>query len=162
MEIDLGDAVLDIALRVKGARPPRLIWKLGPFRDSNPADRIAAPRPAYNAPPKGVDLMADLKADQTVAFELASTDEMGNPTTLPDGSTVTYSVDRPDLLNLVDNGDGTGNVTAVGPLGNAVLTATGTLNGREATADMLIAVVAGDAERFSIQLGTPEESTPDA
>jgi hypothetical protein len=162
VRLDLGDVVLDLNLRVKGMRAPRLIWKVGPFSDSKPADRIAGPRPAHNAPPKGVDVMADLKADQTAQFELAATDEMGNPVPLPAGSTVTYSVDRPDLVSLVDNGDGTGSVTAVGPLGDAVLSAAGTVNGREATGTLLVSVVAGDAERFTIEMGEPTEATPDA
>jgi hypothetical protein len=147
---------------IPGLRPPKLLWRLGPFSDSKPADRVAAPRPAYNTPPQGVDLMADLKADQTVDFALQAEDELHNPVPLPADATAVFSVDRPDVLTLTDNGDGTGSVTAVGLLDTSILHVDATVNGRAVTGDVSITVIAGDAERVSIALGTPTEATPDA
>lgn len=102
----------------------------------------------------------DLKADQKVAFALTSTDEIGNPTDLP--GTVTYTVDDPAILNLTDNGDGTGTIAATGALGTATLTGTVALpDGSTATGVAAIQVVAGDAQTFEIGFGEPEEVTPD-
>lgn len=102
----------------------------------------------------------DLKADQKVAFELTSTDEMGNPTSLP--GTVTYSVDDPSILNLTDNGDGSGTVAATGALGTATLTGSVSLpDGSTASGVAAIQVVAGNAETFEIGFDEPEEVTPD-
>lgn len=103
----------------------------------------------------------DLKADQKVAFELRATDEMGNPATF--AGTITYSVDDPSVVNLTDNGDGTGEVAATGVLGTALLTARAVRDsdGREFTGAAAVQVVAGDAETFEITFGTPDEVTPD-
>jgi hypothetical protein len=103
-----------------------------------------------------------LKADQKAAFSLESTDEMGNPTEF-DGTFV-FTVDDPSIVSLTDNGDGTGEVAAVGPLGVATLTveATRASDGKVFTGALAVDVIAGDAESVAIVLGGPEEVTPDA
>lgn len=66
----------------------------------------------------------------------------------------------PSIINLTDNGDGTAVAAAVGVLGTANVhgEATGPVT---ASGDLQIVVVAGDAERFEIVAGAPEEVTPD-
>jgi len=104
----------------------------------------------------------DLAADKQVSLSVQFTDEVGNPTgDVPDPGSVVYSTDRPDLINLTDNGDGTGNAAAVGALGLAnvhvdVTTADGVLTG-----DLQLNVVAGLAERVNVVAGEPTEVTPD-
>ena len=161
IRIDLGDALLEINLRVPGLAQPHFTWRIGPVSDSSPAERRPGPRPDFKPRPGKVDIKVDLKADQKVGFALQATDEVGNPATF-DG-TVTYAVDDASILSLVDNGDGSGEVTATGALGTATLTATATrADGTPAgTGVAAIQVVAGDAETFEIKFGTPEEATPD-
>lgn len=102
----------------------------------------------------------DLQADKKVTLTGGFKDEMGNPVPLPAGETVVYTVDDPSIINLTDNGDGTAVAAAVGVLGTANVhgEATGPVN---ASGDLQIVVVAGDAERFEITPGEPEEVTPD-
>jgi hypothetical protein len=104
----------------------------------------------------------DLMADQKVAFNIEVTDEAGNPVEAPEGTSFTFSVDDPALLNLTVNDDNmSGEVAAVGALGSTILHAVGTVNGVEYTADEAINVIAGDAERVAFVFGEPEETTPD-
>lgn len=103
----------------------------------------------------------DLEADKKVDLDGRFTDEVGNPTVPPVGATVVYSVDRPDLINLTDNGDGTAVAAAVGPLGIATVHADATVGGDVKSADLQIVVVAGLAERFEIVAGEVTEVTPD-
>lgn len=102
----------------------------------------------------------DLQADKKVALSLSFTDEVGNPVPTPTGETVVYTVDDPSIINLTDNGDGTAVAAATGALGTANVhaEATGPLPG---SGDLQLVVVAGDADRFEITAGTPEEVTPD-
>jgi hypothetical protein len=103
----------------------------------------------------------DLQADKKVALSVTATDEVGNPVPLPAGETVVYTVDDPSIIALTDNGDGTASAAATGTLGtaNVHVEATGPL---EASGDLQIVVVAGDAERITIEPGAVEEVTPDA
>ena len=102
----------------------------------------------------------DLQADKKVTLTGSFTDEMGNPVPLPAGETVVYTVDDPSIINLTDNGDGTAVAAATGVLGTANVhgEATGPVT---ASGDLQIVVVAGDADRFEIVAGEPEEVTPD-
>lgn len=163
MDIDLGDVTLSLNVRVKGIRPvARLIWRVGPFSDTTPAERTPGPAPTYKSPPGKVDIYMDLKADQRVSFALQAQDEAGNAVPLGDGTSVSFNVDDPSILTLVDNGDGSGSVTATGTLGLATLTGLVTFgDGRTATGVAAVQVVAGDAETFAISFDTPEEATPD-
>jgi len=71
------------------------------------------------------------------------------------------SVDDPTIINLTDNGDGTALAAAVGALGPAIVHGVATGDGETLTADFMIMVVAGPAERFTITAGEPVEVTPD-
>lgn len=159
---DEGDTLLQVRRLVKGKRFG-LIWKLGPVRDTVPADRVAGTStPSTEGAP---DVMADLHADKKVTLSVQATDEMGNPTTFDATAwTVAYTADDPDgVLNLTDNGDGTAVAAAVGTLGAALVTATLTkvADGSTATGVLAIQVIAGDAESFVVVAGAEEEVTPD-
>ena len=166
MDINLGDAVLSVELRIPGLEPPRpleLVWCVGPVSDSLPADRVVGPAPTYKCPPRKVDLTMILKVDKKVAFALKGRDEFGNVVPLPEGTTVTYVVDDPSLLALTDNGDGSGVIAATGTLGVATLTGTVTkADGTVSTAVESVQIVEGDAEAFVLEFGPEEEVTPDA
>ncbi|WP_239382610.1 MULTISPECIES: hypothetical protein [unclassified Frankia] len=95
-----------------------------------------------------------IRDDQTVSFSVIGKDARDNEVPL---AGVVFSVDRPDLGLLTDNGDGTGSVAAVGPLGVIVLTAVDTeSNGNQFTGSVAIPVVGGDVQVVEIRLGTPE------
>lgn len=148
-------------MRVKGLpRPPRLLWHVGVPYPTTAADRVVQP-PPYADTPKGVDLVMDLQADMQVPLSLQFTDEVGNPVETPAGTTVTYTVDDPTLINLTDNGDGTAVAAAVGPLGTANVHVEVSWNGQTLSGDLQIVVVTGLAERVSIVAGEPTEVTPD-
>lgn len=104
----------------------------------------------------------DLQADKQVAFAVEFTDEVGNPAPTPDGATSTFSVSDPTILNLVDNGDGTGSVAATGTLGTSNLHVDVTVDGQTFSGDEVINVVAGLAERVAFNFEEPTEVTPDA
>lgn len=162
IEIDLGDAVLSLNLRVRGLRPaPHLRWRVGPSSDTTPAERTPGPAPQYKSPPGKVDIYMDLKADHKVAFSLQATDEVGNPAQF-DG-TIVFNVDDTSIVTLTDNGDGSGEIVATGTLGTATLTATAAdaLGNTVATGVAAVQVVSGDAETFGIVFGEPVEATPD-
>jgi hypothetical protein len=162
LRIDLGDAELHVALRVKSCkRHPRFVWRVGPVRDTTPDDRVPAAPPTYKQPPGRVDLIMDLQADKKAEFAFTPVDEMGNPTSF-DG-TIAFAVDDPSVVTLTDHGDGTGEIAAVGTPGVATLTGTATPNdgsdpivGAEA-----INVIAGDTASFAFQFGEQTEVTPD-
>jgi len=161
MRIDLGDAQLEINLRVPGLRRYGLRLRVSAPRDTVPADRIVK-GPPYGPTPRKVDIIMDLQADKKVTLTGAWTDEVGNPVPTPDGATVTYTVDDPTVINLTDNGDGTAVAAATGTLGTANVHAAASAGGLNVTGDLQIVVVAGLAERFNIVAGAPEEVTPDA
>lgn len=102
----------------------------------------------------------DLQADKKVALSVAAADEVGNPVPLPAGEVVVYTVDDPSVIALTDNGDGTASAAAVGVLGSATVHVEGT-GPLVASGDLLLVVVAGDAERLEIVAGEVTEVTPD-
>lgn len=158
---DFGDVLYVQQLLIKGKRPS-FAFHFGTPRKTTPADRVVH-GVGFTSSAK-VDVIMDLQADKMVDFGIGAwADEMGNPVPAPAGVTVVYTVSDPTVLNLTDNGDGTGVIAAVGILGSATLHAEVTLPGATPrTADALVTVVAGDAERFEIVFGTPTEVTPDA
>jgi hypothetical protein len=158
--IDLGDATLNINLRVKGLQRLRLRFHVGIPRDTSPEDRIIK-GPPYAVTPERVDFIMDLAADQQVPLSVEYTDEVGNPVPTPAAATVVYTVDDPTIINLTDNGDGTAIAAAVGALGAANVHVEATFNGTTLTGDLQIVVVAGLAERLSVIAGPPSEVTPD-
>ena len=103
----------------------------------------------------------DLQADKQVPLSITFTDEVGNPVETPAGATVAYTVDDPTIINLTDAGDGTAVAAAVGILGQAVVHAEVSFDGATLTGDLLLVVVAGEAERVAVVAGAPEEVTPD-
>jgi len=159
--IDLGDLVLDFGFRVKCCPRLKVVWHLGSAIDTDPSDRVIKP-PPYTPWTGRIDVVMDLAADKKVPLLAPTfTDEVGNPVPAPAGATFVYTVDDPTIIALTDNGDGTGEAAAVGTLGTANLHLDATFNGSTATGDLQIVVVAGLAERVAINVGPPEEVTPD-
>jgi hypothetical protein len=136
-----------------------LVLHVGAPQETTPEERVAGPAPTCKIQRK-VCVVMDLQADKKVALSVAFTDEVGNPVPSPAGETVVYTVDDPSIIALTDNGDGTASAAATGVLGtaNVHVDATGPV---EATGDLQIVVVAGDAERIEIVPGAVEEVTPD-
>lgn len=160
IDIDLGDAVLSIDLRVKGLRRLRIVWHAGAATDTTTADRVIKP-PPYAVHTGRLDVAMDLLADKKVPLSIQFTDEVGNPATAPAAFTAVYTVDDPTIIALTDNGDGTAVASAMGALGTANVHAVITFDGTEITGDLQIVVVAGLAERATVVAGPPEEVTPD-
>lgn len=158
---DLGDLLEVRALLIKGKRP-HFVWRVGAPRSTTAADRVRPPSspPLYMRYP-GADALMDLKADQQVSLSIAWRDEIGNPTSAPADAAVEFTVDDANVINLTDNGDGTANAAATGTLGAATVHGEVVANGRTITGDLLLTVVAGDAERFEIEAGDATEVTPD-
>ncbi len=156
---DYGDLLHVEQWRLKG-RHLLWAWHIGPPRGTTPADRSG---PGAAVPSNGrTDLIMDLQADKQVTLSGSFTDEVGNPVDAPADAAVTYTADDTSVLVLTDNGDGTANAAATGTLGVANVHAEASFDGRTATGDLQIVVVAGDAERFEITASEPTEVTPDA
>ena len=158
--LDLGDSVLEWNLRNKCCQRFRLVLHIGHPVETEESDRVIQ-GPPYHQSTGRIDFVMDLQADKKVTLTGTYTDEVGNPTDDPVGAAVTYTVDDPTIINLTDNGDGSAVAAAAGPLGTANVHAEATTGGTTLTADLQIVVVAGDAERFAIVAGEPEEVTPD-
>jgi hypothetical protein len=158
--LDLGDSVLEWNLRNKCCQRFRLVLHIGHPVETEESDRVIQ-GPPYHQSTGRIDFVMDLQADKKVTLTGTYTDEVGNPTDDPVGAAVTYTVDDPTIINLTDNGDGSAVAAAAGPLGTANVHAEATVGGTTLTADLQIVVVAGDAERFAIVAGEPEEVTPD-
>ena len=157
---DFGDLVKQTRYLVKGKRLFG-VFVIGRTWKVRPENRVPG-GPQTTNPTGKVDLYMDLKADQGVALSVKLEDEMGNEVN-PADTNITWTAADPDgVLNFADNGDGTAKAEAVGTLGNATVSFVASLtSGRELTGDMLLSVVAGDAERAEIVAGTPYEVTPD-
>lgn len=160
--LDLGDAALEINLRVKRQPRRRLRLRVGVPTDTTEQDRVVK-GPPYHQPraSEGAVIAVDLQADKKVTLTGEWTDEVGNPVGAPDDATYAYTVDDPNVINLTDNGDGTAVAAAVGTPGTANVHGEAMGGGATLTGDLQIIVVAGLAERFNITAGEPEEVTPD-
>lgn len=158
---DYGDLIHIEQWRLKG-RHLLWAWHISPPRDTTPADRTpTGVQPV--APHNGrIDCTMDLQADQQVTLSGSYTDEVGNPVDAPADAAVTYTVDDATVIALTDLGDGTATAAATGVLGVANVHAEASFDGRTATGDIQIVVVAGLAERFAILASDPTEVTPDA
>lgn len=159
--LDLGDVFLDVSVLLKDHK--LFTWHVSAPRKSRPEERI--PRPGTYSGNARKDLIMDLKADESVVIQPGNwTDEMNNPVPAPEGVAATWTLSEGGdaFVALTDNGDGSATVAGVGPLGSAVAHGSVTFNGRNATGDLLVNVIAGDAERFEVVAGTPFETTPDA
>lgn len=159
--IDLGDVVAHFDLRVKGRRRLRIRVRVGAPRDTTAADRVAKGPPYASNINKEGPIM-DLQADKKISLALDWTDEVGNPVPIPEDATAVWTVDDPTILNVTDNGDGTGEAAATGALGAANVHVEATSGGKTFTGDLAVVVVAGLAERVNVVAGEPEEVTPDA
>lgn len=160
---NMGDIIVQTRWIVKGLQRPQFIWHIGSPKETTPDQRVVR---GVAQPASGrVDLIVDLMADKGIDLSPGWTDEVGNPvTTPPDPTTYTvvYTVDNPAVINLTDNGDGTGFAAATGTLGTATVHGeVNFINGDVQTGDLQINVVPGLAERFNIVAGEPREVTPD-
>lgn len=160
MNIDLGDVIVAFDVRVKGQKRYRLVWRIGSVTNTVPDDRSVKP-PPYAQRTGRYDVLMDLMADKKVELSLGFTDEVGNPVDAPDGVTATFTVDDPTIINLTDNGDGTAVAAATGTLGTATVHVASEINGQAVSGDLAIVVVAGLAERITINAGEPTEVTED-
>mgnify|MGYP001590733038 FL=1 len=156
----LGDVVRDERFLLASRFPIlRWAWRIGAPTD-NPVPGQQAGTPTAPAT-GGLDTIMDLKADQQTTLSGQYTDEVGNPVAAPAGAVVTYTVDDPAVIALTDLGDGTATAAATGALGQATVHAEAAFDGRTASGDLLIVVVPGDAERFTVVASDPVEVTPD-
>jgi hypothetical protein len=163
VEIDLGGTILRLTLDPKCCEIKKynLVWHLGVPQETGPEDRVIAPPPYYQNVTGRIDVVMDLQADKKVPLSIQFTDEVNNPVPAPAGAVTVYTVDDPTIINLTDNGDGTAEAAATGTLGSATVHVEVTFDSTVVTGDLLIVVVAGDAERVDIVAGPPEEVTPD-
>lgn len=161
----MGDIDLEFSFKVKGRQDVYLIWHWGAPQKATQADRAKTRVANYNRTTYGrINRIMDLKADQKVTARPLFTDEEGNPTGTPADFTASYTTDRPDLVTVTDNGDGSVTFAATGGTGNlgeARIHGEATFGGKTAQADDIINVVAGDAERFTLAFGDPEEVDSD-
>jgi hypothetical protein len=150
--------------------PFQLRWHVGTPHEASDSDRHPNPPTLHTCVgiTRKVHTIMDLQADKKVALSLEFTDEAGNTdVTVPADATTVYSVDDPNIIALIDNGDGTASAAAVGTEGVANVHAEVNFTDENGTAhnvtgDLQLVVVAGDAERVAIVAGDPEEVTPDA
>jgi hypothetical protein len=161
MEINFGDVVAVVELRVPGlvryhVRRAYSVPRERP--DARPAPATRTYR-RTDRPTNGVEM--DLKADQEVDVRTRWQDEMGNPVDAPADATTVWETDNPAVLDVIDNGDGTATLGAVGGLGTANVKLTATGAGREIVGEDVINVVAGDAERVALEFGEPRERDDD-
>lgn len=97
-----------------------------------------------------------LKDNQKVSFGVSGKDSHGHDAVLT--GTPVFAVDDSSILTLVDNGDGSGSVTAVGAIGSATLSVTDSeTDGQSFIGSVAIDVIAGDVAAVEIALGTPED-----
>jgi len=160
--IDYGGVVVETIWHVKGLpAKPRQVLKFGAHLKTVPADRIPSIPQPYSPRSGEVDLIMNLQSDKKVAIlGLVDVDEMGNEIG-PSADQATYTTDDTagTVIVLTDNGDGTGEVAAVGALGSAQVTAT--FPDGSALVET-VNVVAGDVASRSFKFGPAEEVTPDA
>lgn len=156
---DYGDLIHQERWIIKGKRL-RAVLHAGRHRKATAAERDNTTR--RSTIHGRIDHHMDLLADQ--GFDLLAptfADEMGNPTDAPEAYTAEFTVSDPAILAVTDNGDGTAFVAATGALGQATLSAAYTFNGRTVTGDELVTVVAGAAERVTLNLSEAREVTAD-
>lgn len=156
---DYGDLIHQVRWIVKGKRL-RAVLHVGRHRKATAAERGSTTQ--RTTTPGKVDHHMDLLADQ--GFDLLAptfTDEMGNTTEAPAEYDTEVTVSDPTVLAVTQNEDGTAFVAATGTLGQSTVTASYTWDGRTVTGDELVTVVAGLAERVTLNLSEPREATPD-
>lgn len=160
---DMGDIVVVEKWLVKG-RHWTVKFHIGVPKTVPASERLPLPRPRTTSPANSerIDVTMDLQADKKVELAASFTDEVGNSVPTPTDAALVWSNDNDSVITLTDNGDGTATAAATGTLGNAVVSLTATFaGGGVSTGDLLISVVAGDAERVVITPGAVSEVTPD-
>lgn len=162
MELNFGDVIAVLELRVPGLARRRATRHYGVPRKRS---RVADVRPQQQHTCRTVrpefGVIMDLKADQEVDVRTIWTDEPGNPAEAPPGATVTWETDAPDVVDVIDNGDGTAVIGATGQLGQAHVRVTVVVDGKPTVGEDVVNVVTGDAERVTVAFGEPRERTPD-
>lgn len=162
---DMGGVIVHTEWIVKGHPVVRRALHLDAPRKTRPADRVAVVPQPYAPRTREVDLVANLHADKYVdILGLEGIDEMGNPNG-EIAAGVTYTTDdvAGQFIVLTDNGDGTGRVAAVGPIGSAQVTATvpDPDGGDPETFVETFNIIPGDTVGFAFRLGAEQEVTPD-
>lgn len=157
---DCGDLIHFDEWLVRGSHVEP-VWHIGTPEDTTPGERLVHHRYSSPRTPGRTEFTMDLHADKKVALLPRWLDEMGHPAPAPADAVVTYSVDDPEIVTLIDNGDGTWHAAATGVLGVANVHGEASWGGRTATGDGQLVIVPGDAERFGLEFGAPEEVTPD-
>lgn len=88
-----------------------------------------------------------LPTDKTATASATFQDAKGNPAQVQGNPT--WATDKPDVLDVVDNGDGTATVTPVGPLGTAQVTCTADADLGDGVKELVllgdVEVIAGEA-----------------
>lgn len=162
MEIDLGDVIAEFNLRLKHQPvKPLSVFKLGVTRKTVAADRVPVIPQPYTPRTGKVSRIMNLQSDKKVQIlGMVDLDEMLNEIG-PSADQPTYSTDdvAGQFIVLTDNGDGSGEIAAVGPLGTAQVTATFP-DGSAITET--VNVVVGDVASRAFKFGAPTEVTPDA
>jgi hypothetical protein len=134
-----------------------MLWHIGaPVEADN-----GSAAPPGGTPSREVSATMELQADKKVVLRVSTTDEMGNPTT--DDATLSWASQDESRVRITDNGDGTAEAAAVGPVGATVVEATGTRisDGKQFSGAIAINVIAGDTEAIAIEAGEATEVTPD-
>lgn len=162
---DEGDTILQVRRLVKG-RHPRFMLHDGSERDTKPADRVPNGAPAVPAS-GGVHMARDLAQDKGFTRTYSAVDEFGAPASVPFDGTMAFSTDRPDVLNVTDNGDGSAKIDAIGPqpvlpvVAMLTFTATPAAGGAPIVINDAIQVTAGAPEGFAATDSPDVEVTPD-
>lgn len=103
------------------------------------------------------DFTMQLPDDKSVSATASFVDARGNAAQVQ-GAPV-WGTDRPDLLAVTDNGDGSASVAAVGPLGSGQVTCTGDADMGEGVVPVVllgsIEVIAGTAVGGAINFSEP-------
>ena len=161
VDVNLGDVVLSLNLRVPALHRPRFRLHVGaPRRRTASVDhRSTSTFPCSR--PKEVLITMDLQADKEVDISVEFADEVGNPVPAPSSAVVVFSVDDATIIDLTDHGDGTAVAGATGVLGAAMVHVEITGDFPTLTGDLSIVVIPGDAQRVTVVAGAPRERTPD-
>jgi hypothetical protein len=161
--VDYGDLIYEERWLIKGRRL-RAIVHTGPPINATEADRVIIPGTPRSTMER-ITKMTDVRADKKVTLSIGRwEDEMGNEVPAPEGATPAWSIDEAGaaFFSLVDNGDGTAVLSALGPLGSAVVHMEANGPGVHITGDEMYMAVPGDVQRATIATGPEEEVTPDA
>ena len=161
VEFDFGQVVLTVDALVKGVRGPLNVrWSFGPVVEHHgpvPPSNTNRPPPSRKG---SIDMDANLLAGQSAAFHLEGEDRFHNPVPLTGDDAVAFSLDPGGelLVSLTDNGDGSGAVTSLGPVGTTVLHVADTLtNGETVLGAAAVLVTAGRVSVVNFVFDAPTD-----